>query len=264
MMNYRSAKKKKEQKKRGVQFGLVILLVILGFSGVYRWASTGFSPISSSFWKFSNGDFSVSFVLKDKKHLERDIVDLKDTIQDLELEILRTEIVRKENEDLKTSLGYLGSEPAILTSIILRPNRTLYNSLVVDAGSRQGVKVGDIMLAHGLVAVGRVVDVRENISHVQIFSQSDASSVLSHAPTNTPVDVVGRGGSAFTFTVQRDIEISEGDILTLPGSRGYIVGLIEKVSFNQTDPFQTVLARSVVNINELRFVEIVNGYAEQF
>jgi len=263
-MNYRSAKKKKEQGKRGIQFGFVLLFVVLGFSGVYRWASVGFSPVSASFWKFANGDASLSFVLKDKKHLERDIVELKETIQDLELESLRTEMIRKENEDLKTSLGRLSSEPSVLASVVLRPDRTLYNSLVIDTGSKQGVKIGDIVLAYGSVAIGRVVDVRENISHVEVFSQSNSTSVFNHLPTNTHVDIMGRGGSAFEFTIQRDVEVAEGDILALPGTRGYITGLVEKISFNPTDPFQTVFGRSVVNINELRFVEVVNGYAEQF
>lgn len=263
-MNYRSAKEKKEKKKRGFQFGLVILLVVLGFSGVYHWASVGLSPLSSGFWKFASGDASLSFVLKDKKHLEKDIRELKETIADLEIEVLRTEAVRQENEELKESLGRLGNTDAVVASIILRPNQNLYDSLVVDAGSANGVRSGDIVLAYGAVAVGKVVDVRENISHVELFTQSNTTSNLIHLATSTYIEGNGRGAAGISFDIQRDIEVLEGDIVALPDTRGYIVGTVQNVSFKPTDPFKAVLVESAVNINNLRFVEIVPGYAEQF
>jgi cell shape-determining protein MreC len=262
-MNYRSAKEKKEKRKRGMQFALVILLVVLGFSGVYNWISTGFSPVSAGFWKFASGDLSLRFVLQDKKYLERDVQSLKEEVARLEIEVLRTELIRQENEDLKESLGRLSNEAAILGHIIRKPNQTLYDSIVIDAGIDQGVGVGDIALAYGAVAIGRVVDVRENISHVQLFTTSDSISNLIHIPTGLQVEAVGKGGSAIEFTIQRDLEVVEGDIIALPDIRSYIVGTVQNISFNPTDPFQTVLVQSAVNINELRFVQIVDGYGEQ-
>lgn len=265
MMNFRSVKKKKEQKKIGIAFAIVIALVVLGFSGIYRWLSTGFHPFALPFWQISGGEnSSFSFVLKDKKHLQKRVEELEVELRQKELEVVRLEMFRTENESLKNILSGSDDLNSKTAAILIKPNYTLYNTLIIDVGTEDSIHEGDLVLGYGSVALGKVVDVRKNISYVKLFSESNVSSVLVHNATSTYVDVVGHGGGVVTFTVPRDISIAVGDILSLATRRGLLFGTIEEIQFDSTDPVQTVFAQSAVNINQLQYVEVIPGYEEQF
>ncbi len=265
MMNFRSAKKRKEQKKLGVAFAVVVALVILGFSGVYRWLSTGFSPLAVPFWQISGGDSgSLSFVVKDKRHLQKRVEELETDLRQKEIEVMRLEMFRAENENLKDVVADSDASNSKTAAILIKPNYTLYNTLIIDVGAKDSVHEGDLVLGYGSVALGKIVDVRKNISYVKLFTESNVSSVLVHNATSTYVDVVGHGGGVVTFTVPRDISIAVGDILSLATRRGLLFGTIEEIQFDSTDPVQTVFAQSAVNINQLQYVEVIPGYEEQF
>lgn len=263
-MNFHSAKKKKEQQKLGIAFALVVVLVILGFSGVYRCLSSGFHPFAVEFWQISDGeDASLSFVLKDKKRLEVRVQDLESELRQKEIEVMRLEMFRSENENLKDIIS--SENPNSQTAAILvKPNYTLYNNLVIDVGTKDGIQEGDFVVGYGSVALGKVKDVRKNISFVELFSESNISSVLVHSASSTYVDVVGHGGGVVKFTVPRDISITVGDILSLPARSGLLFGTVEEIQFDSTDPVQTIFAQSAININQLQYVEVIPGYEEQF
>lgn len=265
MMNFRSVKKKKEQKKRGLAFGVVVLLVVLGFTGVYRSISSGFHPLSVSFWKFRSGDgTALSFVLKDKKRLQEKVETLETELRARDLELMRLEMFRLENETLKNALTTIESYNPITASILIKPNFTLYDTLIVDVGTQDGVEEGDIVVAYGSVAIGKVKDVRKNISYIELFSESKVQSLLVHNMSGTYVDAVGQGGGMVLFTLPREANIAVGDFLSLPARSGLLFGTVENIKFDATDPVQTVLAQSAVNINQLQYVEIIPGYEEQF
>lgn len=264
-MNFHSAKKKKEQQKKSLVFGLVLLLIALGWTGVYRWMSTGFHPLSVPFWNiFQGGDASLSFIVADKRNLTQTIREQELHIKDLEQQLVRVQMLAQENEELKESFGRLRTSYITGASILVKPSHTLYDAMVIDVGSEDGVRQGDLVLSFGSVALGYVVDVRSTTSFVELFTQNNVMSNMVHIPTGTYVEAVGQGGSMFSFTLPRDVAVSDGEIIALPDSESFLVGTVERIDFNPTDPFQTVRVRSAVNINQIRFVELVRGYGEEF
>jgi len=264
-MNFRSAKKKKEKKKRGSLFTLVVIFVALGFTGVYYILSVGLSSLAKPFWQFSQGSTSsLSFVFKDKKVLEKKITSLEDEITTLKIQSLTNEIFRQENLHLKGVEKELGNKDAIIASILVKPNHTLYKTLIVDKGAEDNVKKGDLVLGYGAVAIGKISDVRKNISYIELFTQNGIPSILVHISSSVYVDAVGHGGSTLTFSLPRNVDVLVGDLVSLPRSQGILFGTVEEIQFDSTDPVQTIYARSAVNINELSFVEIINSYEEHF
>ena len=264
MMNFRSVKKKKERKKISLSVGLIILSVILGFTGVYRWLSSGFHPLARGFWGMGDNGSSFSVVFKDKKHLDQRVQDLEKEIETLRLENMRLEMFRLENETLKNTLTTNENYNPVSAAILVKPDQNLYNTLIVDAGIQDGVQEGDLVIAYGNVALGEVRDVRRNIAFVEMFSEPDISSVLVHNISSTYVDAVGHGNGSVRFTLPRDLEVTVGDFLSLPARSGFLFGTVESIDFESTDPVQTIIAQSAVNINQIQFVEIIPGYEEQF
>jgi hypothetical protein len=53
------------------------------------------------------------------------------------------------------------------------------------------------------------------------------------------------------------VEVKESDVIVVPSITTNIFGIVEKVSFEEKDSFQTVLFKSPVNIAELNFVEVI-------
>jgi cell shape-determining protein MreC len=74
---------------------------------------------------------------------------------------------------------------------------------------------------------------------------------------NITVPAKGRGGGNFEIHIPREIEVSDGDILVFPYDPTIAVGIVKSIEFDPRDPFQKILARTPVNIQELRFVEVV-------
>lgn len=263
IMNFRSVKKKKEQAKKTVMIFVVVVLVVLGFSGAYRWLSLGFHPFTLMFWKFKHEN-SLSITLKNKKHLQEELKELQVVVNQQKLEIMRLSMFRLENEKLKDILTTNESYNPITASILVKPNFTLYDALVVDAGTQDGVEEGDLVVVYGSVGIGKVRDARKHISYIELFSQSGIDSLLVHNASSTYVDALGYGNGVVSFTVPRNISVTVGDFLSLPARNGFLFGTIEKIEFDSTDPMQTVFAQSAVNINQIQYVEIIPGYEEQF
>ena len=71
------------------------------------------------------------------------------------------------------------------------------------------------------------------------------------------VPATGKGGGNFEIHIPREIAVTDGDILAFPESPNVAIGVIKSIIFDPRDPFQTVLARTPVNVQELRFVEVV-------
>jgi hypothetical protein len=69
--------------------------------------------------------------------------------------------------------------------------------------------------------------------------------------------VEGKGSGNFELHIPRDLEVRDGDVMTLPGFSDFVLGLLKTVQFDERDPYQTVLARTPVNLQELKFVRIV-------
>jgi cell shape-determining protein MreC len=264
-MNFRSAKKKKAQQKQGFLFTLVLVLVVLGFSGVYRALSVGAGPFSLPFWQLTHGEgLSLSFVIKDKHRLEKKIAVLEQERAELQIELSRVEMFRQENEAFKNIETNLEGRQAKIAAILVKPNHTLYDSMIIDLGSEDGIREGDLVLGFGSVALGKIVDVRSNISHVELFTESPVASSFVHVPSSVFVSAVGHGGGMITFTLPRDVTVAVGDLLSYPGRTGLLFGTIEHIKFDATDPVQTILAESAVNINQLQYVQVIEGYVEQF
>lgn len=262
MMNFRSAKKKKEEKKQSMLFAIVIALIILGFSGVYRWLSSGFHPLATPFWKIKKDDnTSLTVVFKDKKKLEKRILELEERIRIQSLEISQSRMLISKNNESSVAVT---SSSSIKASILVKPNFTLYDTLIVDAGLEDGVQEGDIVTAYGLAIIGKVKDVRKNISFIEVFTEDRIKTTLVHNSTGTHVDVTGYGNGSVTFTMPRDAVVTVGDFLSSPLGNSYLFGTIENIKFDSTDPVQTILAQSVVNINQLQNIEIIPSYEEQF
>jgi cell shape-determining protein MreC len=148
----------------------------------------------------------------------------------------------------------------ILAAILSKPNQSLYDTLLIDAGTANGIKVGKTVFALGDVPIGRVSDVYPSSAKVVLYSSPGESTqaVISSSVPGGDVfsEIIGRGGGNFEMIMPKDFIPKAGGQVVLPGINPHVLAIIQKVISDPRNPFTKVLLVSPVNIQELKFVEV--------
>jgi hypothetical protein len=166
------------------------------------------------------------------------------------------EIIGEENHALREAAKAIPATSGVTARVLVRPPRTPYDSLVLDAGAESGVNQGDLVVAGG-IALGRIRSAGETSSVAELFSNPSSShDALVGEP---PVVAIARGlgGGSFELTVPQEVAVAAGDIVRLPGARSLILGIIARVSAEPTDVSKTVRFAAPVSFAALDFVEII-------
>ncbi len=202
---------------------------------------------------FSNT--ATAFRFKSSLVLENET--LKNKLLEQDAMLLNYGLVSDENIKLKEILGRKSLNIQMLLSAILeKPNRSLYDTLVLDVGSEDGVSEGDLVFAFGDIPVGQIKGVYGKTSNVNLFSNSGEKTDVMVGTNNTFMEIVGRGGGNFEMILPRDFNIQIGAHVFLPGISNYVVATIETIVSDPRDSYAKALLVSPVNIQELKFVQV--------
>ena len=234
---------------------IVVVLILFGVRKLIQSISRGPAWLRNSSAQAISNDVSE---LSSKKTLIKKIRDLQTQVQNDQAQMVQLQVLQNENTALRAELSYQKT-PAdnITASVIAKPSESLYNSLIIDRGSADGVKTGQLVTAQGSVGLGTVQSVSSHTATIQLFSGPQFSGNVILQNQNITVPATGKGGGNFEIDIPRTITVSTGDTLVFPNNPSMAVGTVASVMFDPRNPFQTVLARVPVNIQQLRFVEVV-------
>lgn len=263
--------RRNKKKKTGLWVGGIALFLILlffrtgifgGFSFVAR---ETFRPVlggGNAFGvKFSN--LGAYFVSKKSLNAQNEI--LSSRLADAEARMSLNDSLRSENTILKEILGRTEEDDVlVLGAILSKPNVSAYDTLLIDAGSDEGIRAGDLALARGYIPIGRVESVTPNTAKVILFSSGGEStpSVLVSREPGTPeeknllYELIGRGGGNFELVLPRELKFDVGDTAVLPGIDSGVIARAESVISDPRDPFKKILLASPANFQHLNFVQI--------
>lgn len=200
---------------------------------------------------------SVS-MMTPKRNLIAEIKSLQEKIAANDAQVIAMKLLQDENDVLRKEVSYIKSpSDIIMAGVIAKPSQSLYNSMIIDRGARDGIVVGQLVTTQGSIALGQIASVTDRTATITLFSGPQFNDNLIIKGQNITVPTTGRGGGNFEIHIPREIVVADGDLLTLPAHPDLAVGMIKSVTFDPRDPFQTVLARTPINLQELRFVEVV-------
>ncbi|MCX6755421.1 MAG: rod shape-determining protein MreC [Candidatus Nomurabacteria bacterium] len=253
-------KKTKKYKKIGAIVFLAIVLVYFRapvWKGLSVSTHTIFKPVIV-FGQFIGGGFSnIGVNFRSKKALVTENENLKNQITESEADRANYASVVDENNKMKEILGRKAENmKVVLVGILEKPNRSLYDTLVIDAGSNQGVKIADRVFAIGNIPIGRVAEVYLNSSNVILFSNPEEKTDVVLSGKDGFLQAVGRGGGNFEIILPKDLVIAVGAEVDLPGITPYILGTVATLVSDPRDSFQKAILVSPVNIQQLKFVEV--------
>ena len=262
-MSFLQNNKRREQRKiiiatTGV---VVVFLLILTLTPLHTFLAGPLGRIGKIFWKGGQATATVTTeevaaITKSKHTLVKENDDLRNQLFDMGQKILDRDLLAKENEDLKTELGRSEKRDRILAAILAKPNRTPYDTIVIDAGAREQIHEGAIVYTAGDVAIGTVREVSQTSTKVVLYSTPGEKANVRIEDKNIDIELAGRGGGNFEATLPREIEITEGMHALLPGITPTIVATVSKIISDARDPFQKIIFQSPVNIQELNYVYV--------
>jgi rod shape-determining protein MreC len=237
---------------------LVIVKIIFpnSLSGVFDFALV-------PFWKGKN--FAVSKIvnsaelLRSKKALINENNNLKAQIQLNKLQLLSLDLFKQENIHLKELFDRqsLDVGNTVLGVVLARPSVSIYDTFVIDVGDKSGIKKDSYAYVEGNIFIGKIAEVYENKSLVKLFSSPGEIMRVSIGIENVLANAEGAGGGNFIAKLPRGVSIEKGDIITIPNISARIFAVVEEIESNPSDPFITILFKNPVNMNKIKWVQVV-------
>lgn len=168
-------------------------------------------------------------------------------------------LLERENKELKERLGRSTGDDIVLGVVLSRPNVSLYDTLVIDVGSADGVAVDDVVRAEGGVVIGTVARTTTHTAVVSLFSTPGRETDVQIGTAGTTATARGQGGGTFAVELPKSVAVAEGDPVVLPSITPTIFGVVEAIIERPADPIRTILFSLPVNMHELRHVEVVQS-----
>lgn len=259
-MSYLLDKKAKQKKLLKYSIFIVGFFLLLYFSGgVFGFLGSVshfiFKPVINAGNNLGESINNLGDYFSSKKELsilyEKSLAD----INNLNAKMANHNEILEENISLKESLNRKSEDKnLLLASILVKPNSSPYDTLILDVGEKYGVKIGDLVFAFGNIPIGKIAEVYDKTSKVVLFSNSKEETEVSL--DKVYFKMIGRGGGNFEIDLPRDFEIEKGDEVVLPGITPHTVAIFEKIISDPRDSFARALFVSPVNIQEIKFVEI--------
>lgn len=250
-----------EKRDRTTRLIIAAVLVFLFalhyvFPGLYP---TIFYPITNIFWKSENAVAvflrGVVTTIESKQRLALENEELKQQITRNKVRTLLIDTLASENESLKLMLGRSVKEDAVVGTIVSRPPTSPYDTLIIDIGLNVGIKTGDKVYV-GDSMIGDVAEVYESTSKVSLFSTPGRITPVLVGSSTLATEAVGRGGGNFMIKLPSQVEVSVGSLIMMPHIKTRIFSIVDKILVNSSDSLQTILSKSPVHIQQIRFVEV--------
>jgi cell shape-determining protein MreC len=164
------------------------------------------------------------------------------------------------NESLRQKVesitGLTAGAGDIIAGIIARPPQSPYDTLVLGAGSVDGVALGQEAFGEESVPLGVVTSVLEHFSRVTLFSASGISLNGWVGSSHLPILIKGSGGGALSASVPRSAAITIGDAVSLSGPGSVVLGSVMRVDSDPTSPSVTLRISPAINLFSVTWVTL--------
>lgn len=198
------------------------------------------------------------------------LVDLESRLASVSVDYVRLRALEEENEVLRKSLGYLQKQgyDAVMARVISRsavPNKAV---IMIDRGSKDGLEVGMAAIVSDGILVGKVTKIQERTAVVTLFSDPDSRVAISKAGERKLIGLIeGRGNWASEATlIPQQEALEKNDLLVTSGTEekippNLIVGLVNQVIGQPTDPFKKAAIEALVSLEYLEVVAVLRPQA---
>lgn len=251
-------------KKKLLTLGIIVLIsLFVLFSSPVRGAISR-TVYTTAPWMWDMGikagsswdTFWGEFRLKRSLVHENEV--LKEEVSRMQAQMLDRNLLEEQVVELEGKLGRVGSDDRVMARVLVGPGRSAYDTLVVDAGSEQGILIGDRVVYAGAGVIGSIVEVYPTSSKVSLFSSPDRETMVIMGKETIPTTAHGRGMGNFESKIPQGSIVAVGDNVLIPGEN-MILGIVGSIEGKPSEPFMHVLFRLPFNLSTIRSVEVIKS-----
>lgn len=181
--------------------------------------------------------------------------DYKTFVGSTELQNAIINELQKENLELRSLIhSSASSSDPYLAYILKKPPFTAYDSYLIDIGENKEIKVGNRVYGAGNLLIGEIVEINRYIAKVKLYSSYGEKYDVLIGKKNIQASAIGQGGGSFEVILPKDVEISEGDIVTVPDLDVSVFGIVKNIQVDSARSFSTILFSQPLNIYEQKWV----------
>lgn len=240
---------------------LLVAAVLVLFTGLlWRAAAANllwriFTPLFAAKTEAAAGGSGFFAQFEDRAALARENAALKQELASSSAALVDRNFLYAENLQLKAMLGRVSQDKTLLATVIVRPPETPYGTLMLDVGSKSGVRAGDLVSAGGSAYIGRVSEAYDTASRVTLFS-APGQSYQGMLRGSVPVALTGEGSGSMEGQVPAGVDVSVGDPVLLPSIMPEFSALVTGVVAEEGESFQSVYLTLPANPLELRYLVV--------
>ncbi|MBY0328993.1 hypothetical protein K2Q02_02790 [Patescibacteria group bacterium] len=191
-----------------------------------------------------------------RRALSAKVNELQGTLDSYNARLTAVSLLENENSSLKTELNRDPHSRGTLAHVLTVPNRSFYDTFVIDAGSVEGIREGQQVYAFDAVALGTVASVVEHSAVVRLFSAAGNETSGTAVDSDVAVTLIGRGAGEYEVRMPRDVHFEIGSTIALQSVYPAVLAQVEKIMTDPRDPFQRLLAKVPVNLTALKWVVV--------
>jgi len=223
-------------------------------------------PLQEWLWRKGSATSNFFEAILESENLEKENKNLKLRNQELLSKIIELEELKKENEILRTALDLGLKEEFELKMAQLIGRDISKSSLIINKGSRQGVVFGQPIITQQKSLVGKVNQVYENVSKIQLLTSKNSSFDVEIFEKGIYSLAKGKGGSKLLLELippEKGIEIGDKVITSALGGnfpQGLLVGEVQNIKKTDIAHFQEAEIRPIFNVEELDYLFIITDF----
>jgi rod shape-determining protein MreC len=206
--------------------------------------------------------------LADLQDLRRRNTELERALINFQAELVELRELRADYQRLAALQNYRGANPDkqfLAATVIGRDTTGLLRSIIVDRGTRDGVRVGMPVVTE-LGLVGRVYRVGATSAQVQLITDinSFVNARLQLTRAEGTVQGTAAGGLRMLYIPLSD-DVRDGDSVVTSGiggnfPRGIAIGQVTSSRLDESKLFKEAQVRSLIDFNRLEIVLIITNF----
>jgi len=277
----------RDRGERNPQAGLVAIGVVLAINGLL-FLFSGSAPVlavqgaagqvartvSEPVAAIGRGVASVRDLFVDIRSLQARLTALLEERDQLASEAARIASLEREVAELQATLDLRAttSFATVAAQVVARDFAIDRRYVILDVGSADGVKVGDVVIGAGASLAGRVVQVSDQSCQVRLLTDPEFSVTSEVASTGAIGQVRGRAANPLAFDdvdAQRQVlvgaEITTSGIELSPTlrsafPRGLSVGQVVAVNSVASAVLQSADVQPTLDLDSVRTLLVILNY----
>ncbi len=192
--------------------------------------------------------------------------DLKTKLLKNKTDLVELQLLQDENQELKKQLNFIENSKylSVGVNVIGKNTEPTGNTLIVDRGKKDNIKLGNIVITQEGVLVGKITSVDNYFSIVRLIndSQSKVAATITNEEKSIGLIEGGYGISVHMNFIPQNEIIEIGDTVVTSGleegiPRGLLIGKIEAIEKEAYQPFQKAVISPFVNLEKITLASII-------